>query len=144
MSSTSVLSSRPYSAQSRHSPALTSPNAEKIEIPGIGTVTQHPDGVIEVAYFDGSQLTVVQPSQGGGVKFTKSDGKKIQYTAEDILPNDIRERLTQIQTVITNMMQMTPMTGKNFTSPNNFVTPVSRKCVQQPMFPASVRHNFRY
>lgn len=85
-------------------------------------------------YLDSSRLSVIPPAQGGGVKFIYANGECEKYTAEDILPEKIRNQLMQIQTVVKNMMSQktnhynrSPMNGPSPIMLNGFITPVSRK-----------------
>lgn len=97
------------------------------------------DGAVEVVYLDSSRLSVIPPTQGGGVKFVHANGECEKYTAEDILPDKIRNQLMQIQTVVKSMMSQkpnhfhrSPMNGMSPTASNGFITPVSRKQYPQP------------
>lgn len=101
MSLNSVNSSRPQTIKS--SPIFPA-RTEQVIIPGIGVATQLPEGIVEVAYQDGTRISVKQIHQGGGVTVTQSNGNQYHYTAKDELPEPLRIRLTQMPIVLTHLM----------------------------------------
>lgn len=103
MSLNSVTSARLQATKS--APQLFhSPKVEKVTVPGIGVAAQHPDGVVEVIYQDGSRISVKQPQHGGGVTLTQATGHQYFYTAKDELPEQLRVRLTQMPIVVKHLM----------------------------------------
>lgn len=123
MSLNSVASMR--TSQNKSSPIFNT-SIEKVIVPGIGIASQLPEGVVEVTYKDGARLSVRQPEQGGGVVYTHTNGKSCEYTARDELPEVVRSKLTQIPIVIKHLMAHNSPTMP-------LCTPVSNKCMQQPM-----------
>lgn len=74
---------------------------------------------------------MIQPEYGGGITFTRADGRKTLYTATDELPELVRVRLTQMPVVIKHLMDHNT---KVMTSPmmnQIHCTPVNRKLKQQ-------------
>lgn len=60
--------------------------------------------MVEVAYPDGSRLSVIQPEHGGGVTFKPVHGHLMRYKATDELPELVRTRLKQMPAVIEQLM----------------------------------------
>lgn len=78
-------------------------------IPGIGTAFRHPNGTVEIQYFDGSKISVLTPEQGNGILFTSSslNGKNceaIHYVENDLMPDIVRTKFKQLPIVLKHLM----------------------------------------
>ncbi|XP_055322215.1 serine/threonine-protein kinase PLK4 [Sitodiplosis mosellana] len=125
MSLNSVASMK--TSQNKTSPMFNT-SLERVIVPGIGIATQSPDGVVEVTYKDSTRLTFRQADPGaGGIMYTLANGRSCEYTGRDEVPEVVRSKLTHMPIVI-----------KHLAAHNNgptmpLCTPVSNKCMQQPM-----------
>lgn len=102
-------------------------------MPGIGVAAQHPDGVVEVIYQDGTRISVKQPQHGGGVTLTQANGTQYYYTAKDELPELLRVRLTQMPIVVKHLMAHMKIAPD---MPGCLYTPINKKPQQTPQQPS--------
>ena len=51
-------------------------------------------------FYDGTQLAVIPSDQGGGITYTQTNGSSTHFTPKDELPTIVREKFSQIPTVM--------------------------------------------
>lgn len=125
MSLNSVTSTR---TSSKSSPMFAT--IEKKIVPGIGIVSQTSEGA-EVIYPDGSRLAVGRPDHGGGVTFVQRNGDACHYSAKEELPDILRRKLTEFQTVLKQLVAQQPSPHRINNCPSvPMCTPVSNRCMQ--------------
>lgn len=56
-------------------------------------------GVVQVQFYDGSVISVIPESQGGGVTYTQPSGVSTHFPDNDDLPLAVRDRLAQLPQV---------------------------------------------
>lgn len=113
------------SVSSNRRPTTSTPfgaPSKRVSVPGIGTAikvksikfpslpflqkkisffSQSPQGVLEVKYLDGAQLTVLPKDQGGGLWFRNSrDDNPMLYRSKDVLPELMRQRLEEFPKIL--------------------------------------------
>lgn len=75
--------------------------------------------MVQVQYHDGSMLSVIPQEMGGGIEFTFNGGLRNHYGPKEELPELVRNKLSEIPSVIKHLMDnnadhTTPM----FSRPN--------------------------
>lgn len=78
-------------------------------IPGIGTVSEYAQGVVEVVYEDGDKLSMIPKEQGGGYTYSKYGFYPKRYFENDQLPNEIRMKLLEFKSVLQKRLEETPI-----------------------------------
>lgn len=81
---------------------------KKVNVPGIGTAVQLPNGEVRVKYSDGTQLWVDGKHH---VRFQYADGNIVNYLDTENIPRPIMEKLQQMPRVLKYLMP-TPVTQR--------------------------------
>ncbi|XP_067612634.1 serine/threonine-protein kinase PLK4 [Eurosta solidaginis] len=83
----------------------------KINIPGIGIATELSHGIVQVQFPDGSHISVIPTTQGGGITFTQTNGLSTHFSPQDDLPFVVREKLAQLPQVERQLKQAPLLTN---------------------------------
>lgn len=90
-------------------PQNANPHRNTTIIPGVGHAAHHPNGMVEIQYHDGTQISVLTPEQGGGILFASlTSGKnhqQIHYNENDLMPDIVRMKFKQLPTVLKHLIQ---------------------------------------
>lgn len=88
-------------------PKLTPSSSQRVTIPGIGTAFRHLNGTVEIQYFDGSQISLLTPEEGGGILYSSVAGKhqqNIHYNENDLMPEVVLMKYKQLPVVLEHLM----------------------------------------
>ncbi|EDW18870.1 uncharacterized protein Dmoj_GI13469 [Drosophila mojavensis] len=87
---------------------------KRLNIQGIGTATELSHGVVQVQFYDGSVISVIPESQGGGITYTQPNGVSTHFPNHDDLPLAVRERVSQLPQVQMKLRCAPLLNGKKF------------------------------
>ncbi|XP_016959402.1 serine/threonine-protein kinase PLK4 [Drosophila biarmipes] len=97
---------------------------KRINVPDIGIATELSHGVVQVQFYDGSVVSVIPHSQGGGITYTQPNGASTHFGKDDDLPFAVRDRISQI-TNIQLKLKTAPLLGGGRKIDYNVMTPKS-------------------
>ncbi|TDG42085.1 hypothetical protein AWZ03_011487 [Drosophila navojoa] len=87
---------------------------KRLNIQGIGTATELSHGVVQVQFYDGSVISVIPETQGGGITYTQPNGVSTHFPSHDDLPLAVRERVSQLPQVQMKLRCAPLLNGKKF------------------------------
>lgn len=101
-SNASAIASKISSHRSTKSRGIS---PRRVLIPGIGTAIQSPCGEVHIRYPDGAQLTV---DVKGNVRYEWPNGHTCNYGPTDLIPVEVREKLSEMPRVVKHLAKPTP------------------------------------
>ncbi|XP_030375215.1 serine/threonine-protein kinase PLK4 isoform X2 [Scaptodrosophila lebanonensis] len=69
---------------------------KRLNLAGIGIATELSHGVVQVQFYDGSVISVIPTSQGGGITYTQPNGVSTHFSDNEDLPMIVTDRLTKL------------------------------------------------
>ncbi|XP_016925999.3 serine/threonine-protein kinase PLK4 [Drosophila suzukii] len=96
---------------------------KRINVPDIGIATELSHGVVQVQFYDGSVVSVIPHTQGGGITYTQPNGTSTHFGKDDDLPFAVRDRISQMPNIQLKLKTAPLLGGGRKIDYSNVMTP---------------------